>query len=297
MVARKQLTAPTIADLLAKSAGFLKQKGSATPRLDAELLLAEVLGTGRIELYTNYDQPLNKVEVDRYRELIRRRATGEPVAYILGRAYFRNLTLMVDSSVLIPRPETEHVVEAALNVLLERDWSGAPRVLDAGTGSGAIAISIAAGFPEADVTAADASREALALAEKNARAAGAGRISFILSDLFESLDPTGTFDLIVSNPPYISAEEWAQLPPDVREFEPREALYGGADGLDFYRRIAVEAAQILRPRGVLVLETGYQQGPPVTGLLEASGSFAAAVTLKDYSGFDRVVVAARADSP
>ncbi|MBE0429975.1 MAG: peptide chain release factor N(5)-glutamine methyltransferase [Thermoleophilia bacterium] len=285
----------TISELLGRSTGFLKEKGSATPRLDSELLLAEVLSVNRIELYTNFDKPLNQAEIDAYRELIKRRGKGEPVAYILGRAYFRNLTLRITPSVLVPRPETEHVVDAAHGFLQEREWAArSPEVLDLGTGSGAVAVSIAAGFPGARITATDTSVEALDLARENARTAGVAMlVDFVQSDLFEDLDPTRTFDLIVSNPPYISADEWPSLPPDVREFEPREALYGGLDGLDIYRCLAVEAPQFLRPRGCLILEIGSTQGPAVMELLEDTGLYESVAIEKDYAGHDRVVIAMR----
>jgi release factor glutamine methyltransferase len=294
-MARERAISPKISDLLAKSTAFLKKKGSSSPRLDAELLVGEVLGLSRIELYTNYDLPLNADEVDRYRELIRRRAEGEPVAYILGRAYFRNLLLKIDRSVLVPRPETEHVVEEALAFLMEGDGlKGAPRVLEIGTGSGAIAISLAAGFPDAEITAIDASASALLVAEENACRAGiSNKIKFMKSDLFDALDPTDTFDLIVSNPPYISDEEWLELPRDIREFEPHEALYGGPDGLEFYRRLAVEAPQFLRPQGCLILEIGYRQGQAVKELLERTEIFDKVEIKQDYAGHDRVVMARR----
>lgn len=286
----------TISSLLKKSAGYLAEKGSATPRLDAELLLAEVLGLSRVDLYTSFDLPLNEEEIDIYRELVRRRARGEPVAYILGRAYFRNLTLRVGPAVLVPRPETEHAVEAALKFLEQREWTARPpEVLDLGTGSGAIAISVATEVDNANVTASDAGAEALEMARENARTAGVERrIGFIHSDLFDDLDPTHTFDLIISNPPYISEEEWPALPVDVREYEPREALYGGRDGLDFYRRLAVEAPQLLRPRGCLILEIGHWQGPAVSGMLDDTGFFESIDVEQDYAGHDRVVIACRA---
>jgi release factor glutamine methyltransferase len=289
--------APAISLLLGKSAEFLKSKGSSTPRLDAELLLAEVLGMNRVDLYVNFDQPLTSTEVDRYRELIRRRGKGEPVAYILGRAYFLNLTIKVDRTVLVPRPETEHVVEAVLGLLAKRDWSGgAPRILDVGTGSGAIAIAIAAAYPDAEVTAVDSSEPALELARENARTAGlAARITFALSDLLADLDPLETFDLIVSNPPYIADDEWDGLPVDVREFEPRAALYGGPDGLDYYRRLVLDSPQLLRPEGAMILEIGYRQGRAVKELIEMDGRFTGAVIEKDHAGHDRVVVASRSD--
>lgn len=285
--------APTITDILSKSTRFLKEKGSTTPRLDAELLVAEALGLSRVELYTNFDQPLNTAEVDHCRQLIMRRGQGEPVAYITGRAYFRRLTLRVDRGVLIPRPETEHLVEAALQQLTETDWGAhRPEVLDVGTGSGAIAVAVAVDFPEARITGADASEAALELAQENARVAGVSdRTEFVRSDLLADLDPMHTFDIIISNPPYISEEEWPTLPVDVREYEPREALWGGPDGLDFYRRLAVEAPQWLRPRGCLILEIGHTQGPAVRELLSATGLFESVETLRDYAEHERVVLA------
>lgn len=288
---------PTISLLLGKSTGFLEKKGSATPRLDAELLLAEVLGMNRVDLYVNFDRPLNGAEVDRYRKLIRRRGAGEPVAYILGRAYFRNLELKVDRRVLVPRPETEHVVEAALAWLAASDWSGAPpRVLDIGTGSGAIALAVAAEHPGARVTGVDASADALELAAENARAAGLdARVTFIRTDIFSDLDPVDTFDLIISNPPYIGSEEWDTLPVDVRDFEPREALDGGPGGLDHYHRIIAEAHQFLKPGGTLILEIGYRQASEVTRLLIDADRYHDLSVSKDYAGRDRVVTARRVD--
>jgi len=286
-------TSPTITDILSKSTRYLREKGSTTPRLDAELLVAEALGLSRVELYTHFDQPLNEAEVDRCRQLVLRRGKGEPVAYITGRAYFRHLTLRVDRSVLVPRPETEHLVEIALKLLMEGDWgTHAPEVLDVGTGSGAIAVALAVDFPEARITGVDASEAALELARENARVAGTGdRVSFACSDLFDDLDPLHTFDIIISNPPYISAEEWPSLPVDVREYEPREALWGGPDGLDFYRRLAVDAPQLLRPRGCLILEIGHSQGPAVRELLTETNLFETIDIEKDYADHERVVVA------
>jgi release factor glutamine methyltransferase len=284
----------TISELLRKTTGYLKDKGSSSPRLDAEVLMTEVLGLSRVELYTNYEQPLTPPEVDRYRELIRRRSVGEPVAYILGRAPFRNLTLSVDRNVLIPRPETEQVVDIAVQYLMEGNWPTPPIVLDLGTGSGAIAISIARGFPEARVTATDASANAMELARENARTAGAAdRIEFVHSDMFDALDPLTTFDLIVSNPPYVSEEEWETLAPDVRDYEPREALFGGIDGLDYLRRLAVEAPQFLKPHGALVMEIGHLQGPAVLELMHASDLYRAVRVGQDYAGHDRIVVGQR----
>lgn len=284
----------TILDLINRSADYLKSKGSETSRLDAELLLAETLSINRVDLYVRFEQPLNGGEVDRYRELIRRRGQGEPVAYILGRAAFRNLIFRVDPHVLVPRPETEHVVEAVLVILSEREWARPPAVLDVGTGSGAIAVALAHEYPDASYIATDASAEALQLARENADAAGvADRVEFTRSDMFAGLDPLNTFDVIVSNPPYIADDEWPQLPPDVREFEPEAALRAGADGLDYYRLLAAEAPQFLKPRGCLVMEIGHTQGLAVSELLKATGRFAEIDIEQDYGSRDRVVIAAR----
>jgi release factor glutamine methyltransferase len=289
--------APTISQLLGKSTDFLKTKDSSTPRLDAELLLAEVMGMERVDLYIHFDQPLTTKEVDRYRDLIVRRGQGEPVAYILGRAHFCNLTLKVDRSVLVPRPETEHVVEAALAILAGRDWSaGPPRVLDLGTGSGAIALAVAAAWPDAEIVAADKSEPALQLAGENAGAAALStRITFQHSDFFDDLDPVDTFDIIISNPPYIAEEEWGALPVDVREYEPRQALHGGEDGLDCYRSIINEAHQFLRPKGSLILEIGYRQADAVKLLLTEADRYGKVEIDQDLAGHDRVVIATRAD--
>lgn len=281
-----------ISELLGKSADYLKSRGSQSPRLDAELLLAEVLALDRIDLYVHFERPLSSAEIDRYRELVLRRGKGEPVAYILGRAYFHNLTLKVDRSVLIPRPETEHVVEAAESYLKGRSWEGPPAVLDLGTGSGAIAIAIAAIWPYADVTAADQNAQALELARENARTAGvAARISFIESDIFESIGPEVVFDLVVSNPPYIADDEWDSLPDDVRIYEPQSALRGGVDGLDYYRLISRGVPGRLKPGGCVILEIGERQGAEVSSLLKETGSFSSVYIRQDYGGRDRVVTA------
>ena len=288
---------PTISFLLGKSTDYLKGRGSTSPRLDAELLLAEVTGMNRVELYINFEQPLNTTEVDHYRELVRRRGKGEPVAYILGRAYFRNLALRVDRSTLVPRPETEHLVETGLTFLGGLHWStGPPQVLDIGTGSGAIALAIAAECPAAAVTAVDSNQAALRLAADNARLAGlATRLVFIQSDLFAELDPLHTFDLILSNPPYIASGEWESLPLDVREYEPRESLYGGEDGLDCYRRIIAEAHQFLKPGGCLAFEIGYRQGAELKRLLIDADRYRGISISKDYAGLDRVISALKVD--
>jgi release factor glutamine methyltransferase len=282
----------TIGKLLETASGYLREKGSPSPRLDAELLLAETLGLERIHLYTQFDRPLDGDEVDRYRALVARRAAHEPVAYILGRAHFRRLCLEVDPAVLIPRPETEELVETALEVLRRRPpWEGASRpvIADVGTGSGAIALSLAqeAGLR---VLATDTSAEALALATRNAAALGVeGLVVFEQTDLLSEV-PAGSLHLVVSNPPYVTSADLAGLAPDIRLFEPVSALDAGPDGLTVIRRLLPEAARALRPGGTVLLEIGAGQAAAVEELARAAGFITVAVR-KDLSGKERILEA------
>jgi release factor glutamine methyltransferase len=254
-------------------------KTSDTARLDAELLLAHVLERPRIALYTDFDRPLSEDELSAYRELVARRARHEPVAYLLGEWGFRRLTLNVDRRALIPRPETETVVERALARL---DGLDAPAVLDVGTGTGAIALAIADEHRGARVTAIDVSDDALALAGENASRTGIA-IELVRHDLREGL-PGGPYDLVVSNPPYVQLADLQKLMPDVREFEPAVALLGeGAT-----EAVARMARDVLRPGGWLVLEVGEGHAPAVTELLEGLG-YARTTSTPDLAGRDRVV--------
>lgn len=269
----------TLAEVLRRATEHLERKGSETPRLDAELLLGHALGLKRIELYTEFDRPLTETELATCRELVARRAKREPVAYILGEWGFRRLTLAVDRRALIPRPETESVVERCLELLrgLER-----PRVLDVGAGTGAIALAIADEHPGAQVTAIDVSEDALTLARENAERTGLA-IELERRDLMDGLGATG-LDLVVSNPPYVTPDELAGLMPDVREYEPHVALVG--DGVtDMVARHALDA---LRPGGALVLEVGDGQAASVAALLEKLGYMEVAIT-PDLAGRERVV--------
>lgn len=268
------------------AAKFLAGRGAASARLDAELLLAEVLATDRVGVYLRFDRPLGRAEVDAYRELIRRRGEGEPVAHLTGRREFWSRSFVVTPDVLVPRPETELVVERALAWIEARDRG--LRILDLGTGSGAIAVALAAELPEATVIAVDLSPAAAAIAERNAEAAGvAPRVRVVVSDWTTALPADARFDLVVANPPYIRSEDLAGLPPEVRR-EPVLALDGGADGLDAYRRIAVEAARVVDPGGALFCEVGAGQAPEVAALLEAAG-FAEVAVFADLAGIARVV--------
>ncbi len=268
----------SLGDVLRRAADHLG-KTSETGRLDAELLLAHALGRERIELYTDFDRPLTTPELDAYRELVARRARHEPVAYILGEWGFRRLTLTVDRRALIPRPETEIVVERALSHLSGLD---APRVLDVGTGTGAIALAIADEHPGARVTAIDVSGDALDLARENATRTGLA-VELLGYDLRDGL-PGGPFDLVVSNPPYVEPADIETLMPDVREYEPHVALVGSGAT----EAVARAAVDVLAPAGWLVLEVGDGQALATAALLDGCG-YVGVVTTPDLTGRDRVV--------
>ena len=268
----------SLGDVLRRASEHL-DKTSETGRLDAELLLAHTLGRHRIELYTDFDRPLSSHELDAYRALVARRARHEPVAYILGEWGFRRLMLTVDRRALIPRPETEIVVERGLAHL---DGLEHPAVLDVGTGTGAIALAIADEHPGAMVTAIDVSPEALDLARENAARTGLA-IELLDHDLRDGL-PAGPYDLVVSNPPYVEPDDLRTLMPDVRDYEPHVALVGtGAT-----ERIARAATEVLSPGGHLVLEVGDGQATTTAAMLDGLG-YLAVVTTPDLAGRDRVV--------
>jgi release factor glutamine methyltransferase len=258
-----------------------QERGLESARLEAEVLLAHVLATTRVGLYTAFDKPLQATELARYKELIRRRLAGEPVAYLLGNQEFWSLPLTVDPRVLIPRRDTETLVELALELLpAGRD----ARVADICTGSGAVALAVAKERPQAVVIATDVSEPALEVARLNA-ASNKLTVEFRRGDLLAPLAGE-RFDLILSNPPYIPTGDLAGLSPEVKR-EPRLALDGGRDGLDAVRRLAAGAAAHLVPGGAIALEHGFDQGPAVRGILEAAG-LREARTKKDLGGNDRV---------
>ncbi|MCU0559137.1 MAG: peptide chain release factor N(5)-glutamine methyltransferase [Desulfobacterales bacterium] len=272
--------------------GFLQKRGIDSPRTTAELLLAHVLGLDRLQLYVRHDQPLVQAELAAFRELIQRRLRREPVAYILGRKGFWTLELQVGPEVLIPRPETELLVEAALARLAQTADGRPARVLDLGTGSGAVVLALACAAPAHRYFASDVSSDALATARRNAQAAGCGgRVAFFAADWLAALRATGApFELIVSNPPYIARGALAGLQPEIAQHEPPLALDGGADGLDCHRTILRAAGGHLAPGGALLLEIGADQRQPVQTLAERAGSYGDVRCLKDYAGCDRVMV-------
>jgi release factor glutamine methyltransferase len=273
----------TLAEVLRRSTGYLEQHGSPTPRLDAELLLAHGLGLSRIELYTQYQRPLDDDELAACRELVRRRGLREPVAYVIGSWGFRGLDLAVDARVLVPRPETELLVDRCLELL---DGVERPRVVDVGTGSGAIALSLKSERPDAEVVACDISQDALDVAAANAARLGLD-VELHISDLLAQVPGDG-FRLVVSNPPYVSEREMADLEPEVAEHEPRLATVAGPDGFEIYRRLLPEAAGRLVDGGSLALECGGGQAPALVSELAAAGYGQAGID-PDLAGIERVV--------
>jgi release factor glutamine methyltransferase len=273
----------SVGEVLRRATEYLAAKGVESPRLDAEHMLGKALGLSRVELYMHHDRQLSDAERDAFRELVRRRGEREPLAYVLGEWGFRRLTLSVDRRALVPRPETEVVVERCLALL---DAIATPDVLDVGTGTGAIALAIADEHPGARVTAIDVSEYALALARENAERAGID-VRFRHADLRDGFG-VGAYDLVVSNPPYVSTEEIETLQPEVRDWEPRLATVGETET----RTIAEHARTALRGGGHLVLEVAERRGADVASLLEELG-YEDVCTTEDLAGRDRVVEARR----
>ena len=253
--------------------------------------MAHALKINRTRLYMEHNKPLDDHELRDIRLLVQRRGDGEPVAYIVGVKGFWTIELTVDARVLIPRPETEHLVERALELMKDVD---APRVVDVGCGSGCIALSIAASRSDAHVWALDVSEDALSVTNENRERLGLNQVQCIQSHLLSAV--SGPFDLVLSNPPYIETETISTLMTSVRDFEPHLALDGGQDGLDAYRELIPQAANSLNPGGHLLMEIGSNQGDSVPSLLEASGAFEAIEVVYDYAKHPRLVQGKRSQS-
>ncbi len=303
----------TVGRLLQWTADYLKGHGSESPRLDAEVLLAEVLGCQRIQLYATFDDVPGEPQRAAFRELVRRRAEGTPVAYLVGRREFYSLSFRVTPDVLIPRPETELLVVAVLD--LAKEGSGfrvqgpesanqqlsssnpqslipSPSIADVGAGSGIIAVCLAKNLPASRVTAIDISPAALAIARKNAKQHGVvDRIEFVESDLFAAVTPDRQFDFVVSNPPYVSAAEFEKLAADVRKYEPRTALLAGPKGTEVIERLIPQAAERLRPGGHFLTEISPMIHDAVCALLKKDDRFELGPTIKDIARLPRVVQA------
>lgn len=282
----------SVLGLLNKSASYLAAKGSQSPRLDAELLLSDILGLSRIQLYIDFERQLLESEVDAYRQAIMRRGRREPVAYIRGHKEFLGRDFSVFAGTLVPRPETELMVERAVEALRGND---SPNIAEVCCGTGAPGISVALEVPGSTLLLSDISEDAVAAAETNIGLHRiSGRASAIRSDLFGewAQDKRGSFDLIMANPPYIRSGDIDSLEPEISVHEPRLALDGGDDGLGFYARIAKGALSWLRHGGSIVLEMGFKQAEHVSRILSEAG-YADIAVYKDLAGIDRVAEARR----
>ncbi|MHC4402491.1 MAG: peptide chain release factor N(5)-glutamine methyltransferase [Planctomycetota bacterium] len=289
-----QTEAWTVGRLLTWTTDYLKRHGSDTPRLDAELLLAESAGCDRIDLYAGFDALPDEAVRTAFRDLVRRRAEGTPVAYLLGRREFYSLSFRVTPDVLIPRPETEFLVIALLDLARGRPDAQPITVCDVGTGSGNIAVCVAKHLPQCRVLALDIHPGALEVAGANvAGHAVQGRVELLRSDLFAAVPPERRFDFVVSNPPYVGRSEWESLAPDVRRFEPTEALVGGAHGTETIQRLVPQAAEHLGPGGHLLIEISPTHHEEVQGLLVSDDRFRLGSTIKDLKRLPRVVHATR----
>ena len=277
----------TVLEVIKKTTEFFAARGIESPRLNAELLVGHALALKRMQLYLQFERPLTAAELERIRPLVRRRGQREPVQYIVGETEFFGLKLKVDRRALIPRPETERLLE----ILTTRPVPPPATILDLGTGSGAIALGLAQFFPAAQVTAVDVSDEALGLARENAAVCGLdGRITFLQSHWFAALPATARYELIVANPPYLSAEEVAQAAPEVRGHEPAGALAAAEGGLADLRAILAGAPRFLAGGGCVALETGITQHAELVRLAGAAG-LKRTESLPDLTGRDRFLLA------
>ncbi|MFC2077106.1 peptide chain release factor N(5)-glutamine methyltransferase [candidate division KSB1 bacterium] len=282
-------------EILDKAAVYLQQKNIADPRLNAERLLGAVLKLARIELYTNFERPVVDSELRQFRESLKRRAAREPLDYVIGWTEFYGLQLHTDPRALVPRPETEQLVESTLEIL---GWGKAAppgtRIIEIGTGCGAISITLAAQLPEARILATDISSDSLELAARNAELNHLRkRITFLEGDLFQPVDRSliGAANLIISNPPYVAEPEFQKLPPEIREYEPRNALVGGVDGLEVIERLINQAPPFLAEGALLALEIGHDQADRVRDLTAGNGAYGSMEIRKDYAGHDRMFFA------
>ena len=282
----------TIGRLLTWTTEFLGKHGSDSARLDAEVLLAESRGCPRIALYTAFDEVADETTRARFRELVRQRAEGKPVAYLVGRREFYSLSFRVTADVLIPRPETELLVLRAIDLVKQLSKGRPPLVADIGTGSGIVAVCLAKHLPAAQFVAVDASPAALDIAKENAATHGvAERIEFVEGDLFASVAADRQFDLVASNPPYVSEAEFAALDPTVRNFDPRQALVAGPRGTEVIERLVTQSAERLQPGGWLLMEISPMIEGAVRQIVENQAGLTLHPTIKDLAQLARVIQA------
>ena len=282
----------TIQRLLAWTTDFFRERGIESPRLDAEVLLSALLGRDRMYLYVHFDEPLEQEELAQFRSYVKERAAHMPLAYVLGRREFMGLDFRVTRDTLIPRPDTEILVQCAVDFLCARMEEGMDElcVADIGTGTGAIALSTLHYTERTHADAVDISPAAAAVARENAERLGlTERIDIHVGDLLAPL-AGGRYDMILSNPPYIPSADIADLMPEVRSYEPHLALDGGADGLDIYRRLTADAPALLKEGGAIAVEVGINEAAAVAALMEEHTRIVRTETMKDLGGIDRVVV-------
>jgi release factor glutamine methyltransferase len=281
----------TLIKLVQWAAGYFDSHHIDSPRATAEILLAHAINAKRIDLYLRYDQPLHSDELNRFKTLIKRRTNREPVAYILGRKEFWSMDLEVNRTVLIPRPETECLVERALESLAVDPKPECKSVLELGTGSGAVVLALASENSRHSYLGTDVSIDAVRVARRNSMRYGMdAKIRFMVADWFAPFDTkSGIFDLIVSNPPYIKSGDLKRLQPEIHVYEPVAALDGAEDGLRCLRHIIQSAYRYLKPAGALLLEMGHDQQAPIKQIIDACGQYEDAQFYKDYSGNDRIV--------
>jgi len=288
----------TIQKLLNWITGYFTEKGVDAPRLSAELLLSHLISLKRIELYTNFDRAVEKKLLDKLHSLVERATKHEPVAYLIGKTEFYSIELIVSPKCMIPRPETELLVGRAIELLRAR--TGIQLVCDIGTGSGCIAIAIAKNHPNVEIIATDISEDALELAAQNTQIHQLqNKIALIQGDLFEPIASQyqgKNFDLIVCNPPYVSPQEYKKLDKNVKDYEPKSALYAEQKGLEFHKRITREAEKFLKPGGAVMLEISYNQGQAVREMLEKQGTFTNIKVEKDLQDNDRIAAAIKKSS-
>jgi release factor glutamine methyltransferase len=284
----------TVRELIQVTTAYFEEKAVTSARLNAERLLADILGLTRIELYFQHDRPVMGEDLDRYRDLVRRRAGGEPLQQILGETEFYSRTFKVEPGVFIPRPETERLVEACTEILAPGDHNlVSPLAVEVGCGTGIIGITLALELPRLTVHATDVNPLAVDLAARNAHLLGCDvRMQFHQGNRLGPVPAhlKGAVDLLVSNPPYIPPHEIPDLSAEVADHDPRDALDGGPDGLNVYRALAGEMMNWVRPGGHVAMEIGFDQGPQVVDILEASGALDV-ILIQDYAGLDRVVTA------
>jgi release factor glutamine methyltransferase len=278
----------TVLQALNTASDYLSKKGINSARLNSELLLTSILNCKRLDLYLSFERPLQKNEIDIYRELLKRRSTFEPLQYIIGKVEFYGLEFEVSPSVLIPRPETELLVEAVIELIKKYER---PSILDIGSGSGNISIALAKNIPWCKVVGLDISEEAIKTAKRNAKLNEVdNQLMFVRQNILNGLEiGENKFDVVVSNPPYISAEEYLNLDPELKLYEPRFALTDESDGLSFYRKISVVSKSLLKDDGKLFFEVGAGQAEAVKQILIDNG-YKNIVVKKDYSDIERIVI-------